>query len=123
MDEIETRGTLNALERVRIWRESQSRQKSASQRHHRPTEKGDTMKADLHDTLEYVVEQLNKPEALAKYRTEAAMGRAYIAGMNHAEAEAYGRAFYAKALAEAKEREREIARQAIIDKLKKEAMP
>ena len=81
------------------------------------------MKADLHDTLEYVVEQLNKPEALAKYRTEAAMGRAYIAGMNHAEAEAYGRAFYAKALAEAKEREREIARQAIIDKLKKEAMP
>ena len=81
------------------------------------------MKADLRDTLEYVVAELNKPEALAKYRTEAAMGRAYIAGMNHAEAEAYGRAFYAKALAEAKEREREIARQAIIDKLKKGAMP
>ncbi len=80
------------------------------------------MKADLRDTLEYVVEQLNKPEALAKYRTEAAMGRAYIAGMNHAEAEAYGRAFYAKALAEAKEREKaQAARQKLIDKMKKDA--
>lgn len=129
MDEVETRSTLNAFERLRIWRKSQSPQKTASKAalreaaDHRPTEKGDTMKADLHDTLECVVEQLNKPEALAKYRTEAAMGRAYIAGMNRAEAEAYGRAFYAKALAEAKEREREIARQAIIDKLKKDAMP
>ena len=82
------------------------------------------MKADLRDTLEYVVEQLNKPEALAKYLTEAAMGRAYIAGMNHAEAEAYGRAYYAKALAELKAREKaQAARQKLIDKMLKEAMP
>jgi len=78
MDEVETRGTLNALERARVRLAAQSPPKSALQRHHRPTEKGDTMKADLHDTLEYVVEQLNKPEALAKYRTEAAMGRAFL---------------------------------------------
>jgi hypothetical protein len=30
MDEVETRSTLNAINKARIWRESQSRQKTAS---------------------------------------------------------------------------------------------
>ena len=79
------------------------------------------MSPKLRSTFEAVVAEMNKPEALAKYQTEAAMGRAYIAGMNDAEAEAYGEAFYAKALAEAKERERRVAQQKIVDKLLKDA--
>ncbi len=34
------------------------------------------MKEDTRSTLEYVVEQLNKPEALAKFRSEIVGGRA-----------------------------------------------
>jgi hypothetical protein len=79
--------------------------------------KENTMTPALRSRLEAVVAELNKPESLAKYRTEAAMGRAYIAGMNKQQAEAYGKAFYAKALAEHKM----WARQKVIDQLLKDA--
>ena len=62
------------------------------------------MKADLRATLEYVVAELNKPEALAKFRAEIAEGQAI-----------------ARAYAEEQERERRAICQAIIAKLTKES--
>jgi hypothetical protein len=62
------------------------------------------MKPELRRTLEYVVEQLNKPEALAKYRAEIARGQAS-----------------AHAHYEKQKRERRAICQAIIDKLTKDA--